>query len=119
YSPRISGLGKNVKISLVTCLGGVIGAVVTMVVCYSDNSWLRFTPAAMTEGFSMLAVVLVIYSVSLLLEKKQIALVVLNGLIAGLLILVRSMFIFWIPGLLALVMLCWQWGGKGKQLQTV
>jgi len=99
---------------------GVTAAVATMVLYYWNGGFLRqYVPRIMTEGISTLAVMLLVYTALLVMERKRLVLVAVAGLTTGFLILVRSIFVFWLPGLSLLMMACWQWRAKGGLFQAV
>jgi hypothetical protein len=98
-------------------MAGVTAAATVLVLCGWDFCFF-FTPSVMTEGFATLAIMLLVYAFSLVMEKR-IILVALAGVATGLLILVRSFFALWLPALPLLILAYWQLRDKGRLSQAV
>ena len=96
-------------------MAGVTAAVTTMLMSYWDYSFLgTYVPCVMTEGVSILAVMLLVWALILVTERKRLVLVGFTGLMTGFLILARSIFVLFLPGLLIMMVAAWQWRGKAS-----
>ncbi len=100
-------------------ISGVTAAATTIVLCYLDRFRTQFTPGVRTEGFAILAVMLFVYAAVFMMQKKRIILVAMAGVVTGILILVRSFFVLWLPGLPLLIWACWRWGNRSNQSRAV
>ncbi len=102
-------LAVTLAASLAFRLAGQWAAIFCGIIGAADPSLKRYAGNLLAEGMAMLMVVLLAWALVKLFEHRSMLRAALVGLTLGVMVLVRSIFLIWLPLTLAAAAFLWTW----------
>ncbi len=90
-------------VALAGRFGGFLAALAALLLCLGDRLLISYSTQYMTDGLGAAGVIALVWAVLKLIGQVRLRKAVLAGALLGLLVLARSIFIFWYPFVVTLV----------------
>ncbi len=112
-------LAVSITVLLAARYVSISGACVVMMIGLADGVLRSYAGAYMTEALAVCALAVTLWAMLAALQTPNVWRMLLAGVCFGLLILSRSLFVFWTPLLVVLVGYCMQLSTSDKLLRRV